>query len=37
MLGVFLSLTALVMIAPSVAYELKDPAKLMVEGSGATK
>jgi len=30
--GIFLTLTALV-IAPSVAYELRDVAKLMVKGS----
>jgi len=37
MFGVFLSLIALVMIAASVAYVSRDSAKLMVEGSGATK
>jgi len=31
--GVFLILTALVIIAPSVAYELRDVAKLVVKGS----
>jgi hypothetical protein len=34
--GVFLSMTAMIMIAPSLAYELRDSTKLMVEGSGAT-
>jgi hypothetical protein len=33
-IGVFLSLTAMIMIAPSVAYELRDPAKLMLKGTG---
>jgi hypothetical protein len=33
-LGVFLSLTAMIMIAPSVAYELSDSAKLMIKGTG---
>jgi hypothetical protein len=32
--GVFLSLTAMIMIAPSVAYELRDSAKLMLKGTG---
>jgi hypothetical protein len=32
--GVFLSLTAMIMIAPSLAYELRDSAKLMLKGTG---
>ena len=32
--GVFLSLTAMIAIAPSVAYELRDSAKLMLNGTG---
>ena len=33
-LGVFLSLTAMIMIAPSGAYELTDSVKLMLKGTG---
>ena len=33
-LDVYLSLTAMIMIAPSVAYELTDSAKLMLKGTG---
>ena len=33
-LGVFLSMTAMIVIAPSVAYELRDSAKLMLKGTG---
>jgi hypothetical protein len=33
-LGVFLSLMAMIMIAPSVAYELTDSTKLMLKGTG---
>jgi len=32
--GAFLTLTTLVIIAPSVAYELRDVAKVMVKGAG---
>jgi hypothetical protein len=32
--GVFLSLTAMIMMAPSVAYELRDSAKSMLKGTG---
>jgi hypothetical protein len=32
--GAFLTLISLVIIAPSVAYELRDVAKLMIKGSG---
>lgn len=32
--GVFLSLTAMIMLAPSVAYELRDSAKLMLKRTG---
>jgi hypothetical protein len=33
-LGVFLSMTAMIVIPPSVAYELRDSAKLMLKGTG---
>jgi hypothetical protein len=33
-LDVYLSLTAMIMIAPSVAHELRDSAKLMLKGTG---
>jgi hypothetical protein len=32
--GFYLSLTAMIMIAPSVAFELRDSAKLMLKGTG---
>jgi hypothetical protein len=32
--GIFLSLAAMIMIAPSVAYKLRDSAKLMLKGTG---
>jgi hypothetical protein len=32
--GVFLSMTAMIVIAPSVAYELRDSARLMLKGTG---
>jgi hypothetical protein len=32
--GVFLSLTAMIIIASSVAYELRNSAKLMLKGTG---
>ncbi|MGC2668772.1 MAG: hypothetical protein WA220_06280 [Candidatus Nitrosopolaris sp.] len=32
--GVFLILLAMIVIAPSVAYELRDSAKLMLKGTG---
>jgi hypothetical protein len=32
--GVFLSLTAMIIIAPSVVYEPRDCAKLMLKGTG---
>ncbi|MDQ6863496.1 MAG: hypothetical protein M3044_06700 [Thermoproteota archaeon] len=32
--GVFLSLAAMIIIAPSGAYELKNSAKLMLKGTG---
>jgi len=32
--GVFLSLAVMIVIAPSVAYELRDSAKLMLKGTG---
>jgi hypothetical protein len=32
--GVILSLTAMIIIALSVAYELRDSAKLMLKGTG---
>jgi hypothetical protein len=32
--GVFLSLAAMIVIAPSVAYELRDSAKLILKGTG---
>ncbi|MFZ0895077.1 MAG: hypothetical protein WAZ77_11290 [Candidatus Nitrosopolaris sp.] len=32
--GVFLSMTAMIIISPSVAYELRDSTKLMLKGTG---
>jgi hypothetical protein len=32
--GVFLSLATMMVIAPSVAYELRDSARLMLKGTG---
>jgi hypothetical protein len=32
--AVFLSLAAMMVIAPSVAYELRDSAKLLLKGTG---
>jgi hypothetical protein len=33
-LGVFLSLAAMIVIAPSLEYELRDSSKLMLKGTG---